>query len=565
MAQPDGGGNPSEEDRRRARGYNGNQMKSLYDKFQAAVAAYNASPSTATANAMAAALQLLQDAAANGQDPSGQTLAGSLSQSAQQQFQQAQQGGPTMGAQTGAAIATSPQGQPGFQGGLAPAAAGGGPRTSSMTRQGQSVSPPMGSGGAVGGDVGIAQGVAQSLIAQGGGGAQTVTQGSLIPGQGGGPGGPTQGPNPNEVVPVNGQAFGGPGQPDSLGMPHDAMYQNNPGAQAPTGPISGAGVGPNVQLPGNYGSSWQQAANTSQGLMPDGSLPLATSSTYPGASTVAPPPTSGAGVGPNVSLDPNYRVGNQPGTDSAGNPQGPAVTRALAAGMGNDPNAQGASFGGPGQPDSLGSPHDLMPPGSFHNQGGQPPEYANDANSWWAQEGLTTTDIYGGSYDPFDQKNGGFNNVLNAYETSQGLPGYWSDSVGPLMQQAIATSYLGQNPLDTRQEILGAIPQLAQQFNTPGTYYDPTADWTGFLNNPVEGPGGSGQGAFASLSPMDQIGWAAQMWQTIAGQSVDEQYASSGMYQIQQLGEAYKTAMRHGDFTGTFIDYLRANGADSWL
>jgi hypothetical protein len=544
MAQPDGGGNPSEEDRKRARGYGQEQMQALYDKFQQAVAAYNANPNAQTANAMASALALLQDAAANGHDPGGQALASSVAGAANTQYQQAQQG-PGQRASTGPAVAVDPLSPQGavFQGGVSPAAPGG-------TELGAGAD----AGNNVGG-MGIANRIAQSLIAQ------------------------------NPGAQAQGQAIGGAAQNPAMAPPTGIGQTPQPpqGAmgQAPNQrPPSQTGIaGPYVNNPETFTGTgglpgWQQAAQqqtdatlpSTNGVLPDGSPAPGSTVAYGDSRTVPPPvPNSGAGVGPNVSLNPAYGAGYQPGNDSAGNPQSPAVARALASGMGGDPNAPvGQSFGGPGQPDSLGSPHTEYGPGDFTVPGGAPPEYANDANSWWAQEGLTTTDIYGGSYDPFDQKNGGFNNVLNAYETAQGLPGYWSDSVSPLMQQAIATSYLGQNPLDTRQEILNAIPQLAQQFDTPGTYYDPTADWTGFLQNPVEGPGGSGQGAFASLSPMDQIGWAAQMWQTIAGQSVDDQYMSSGMYQIQQLGEAYKHELRNG-YQGTFIDFMRENGADSWL
>jgi hypothetical protein len=510
MVKPDGGGNPSEDDRKRARGYNAEQMKALYEKYQAAVAAYDANPNAQTANAMASALALLQDAATNGHDPSGKALASSMSLAAQQQFENAQKN-PGLASGTGPAVAASPTGPSGFQGGVSPAAPGG-------TQLG--AGPDAGNN--VGGS-GIANRIAQSLIAQNPG---AQARGQAI-------GGAAQNP---AMPPQTGYGQAGP--------PIGGFASGGPAPQAPAPQV------PNVQLPANYGAGYQ---NIQQGQLPGGGFP-----------TVQPMP-SGATPPPN-----------------------------------------GQAFGGPGQPDSLGSPHTLygsgassppsgMPttaPASMNTLGDSPigamggqqtndvamsnvfpdtnaqvgvQDVRNDPSSWWAQQGINTGNMYT-DFNVFDTKGGGFNNVLNAYEQSAGLPGYWSDQMGPLIDQAILTSYLGDNPLDTQQEVLNAIPGFAQQLSTPGSYYDPHGDWTGFLQNPMPGPGASsGVDAFSAQSPQDQVGWAQQMWQTISGQSVDPTYVSTGMYQIQALGDQYALDRASGQFTGNFLDYLRAHGADSWL
>jgi hypothetical protein len=123
--------------------------------------------------------------------------------------------------------------------------------------------------------------------------------------------------------------------------------------------------------------------------------------------------------------------------------------------------------------------------------------------------------------------------------------------------------------------VLNAIPGLVDAMGTPGTYFDPTSAWGGFLANggmsqPTSTFSDSGNlDAYTAMPPQDQVDYAISMWQNISGGgNVDPNYAANGAWMINALGEQYVLELTQGTLppgVTNFIDYLTLHGADGWI
>lgn len=379
------------------------------------------------------------------------------------------------------------------------------------------------------------------------------------------------------------------GNPASVNTP-GGNPSNPTGAPGATGGISptGGGAAPAPAPIGGGGIASQIARRYASG--PGGGPDTgAVGAVSPGQTGPVQQPTGG-GVQisvPNVGAGGSFGGGGSPVTP---NPQAAAAAQqtAAAGSAGTVPGAapqpgtanagnyvNNAPMPGPGDPNygqtvahTIGTPaantSDLLGVPGVTGMGG---------NLGWAGEaGLGWEDIYGDNspYNPYSQN--GLLNILNLYESQNGLPAYWSDQMLPFVRQQVALSYLQGEPV-TAQGILAGIPGIVDAGTTAGQYFDPAQGWGGFLQNGGVAQPGGGFGdtdidMFGSLAPEQQVAYVNEMWGVIAGGSVDPTYVQGGSYMISELGNQFLQLQSTGQLppgVTNFIDFLRFNGADTWL
>ncbi len=345
------------------------------------------------------------------------------------------------------------------------------------------------------------------------------------------------------------------------------------GAPAPQGqPIGGSGIA--SQIARRYATNSVDDGGTG-GTGAVGAV-------SPGQTGPAPNPTGGnvqisvpnvgaggtLGGGSPVSPDPQAAAANQASQTAAAGSTGtvPGVSTANAGSYVNNAGMPGP--GDPGYGQTVAHTFGTGAPGQ--QLLGTPGTTGMTSGLGWAGDaGLGWEDIYGDNspYNPYSQN--GLMNILNLYESENGLPAYWSDQMLPFVRQQVALAYLQGEPV-TAQGILAGIPGIVDAGQTQGQYFDPAQGWGGFLaNGGVAQPGGGSDiDMFGSLSPEQQVSYVNEMWGVIAGGSVDPTYVQGGSYMISELGNEFLRLQSTGQLppgVTNFIDFLRFNGADTWL
>lgn len=351
--------------------------------------------------------------------------------------------------------------------------------------------------------------------------------------------------NPQNILKGNPPAPGSPGGGGSAFGAQAGSPSTMPTQPAGTGAIGGSGIGGESNIARQTARAMGTGAVGSAGPSP----------VSPGQAQ--PPQTDYSGAVDFLN----------DGATGGGGLGGPSPVKPATTNSANYINASGpVAPGNPGYGDQVA--HTTGSPGYWGDIGAIQSTGVGTAPGWAGDAGLDVIDIYGdGSYNPFSDA--GLTNLLNLYETQNGLPGYWSDEVLPFVQQQVALSYTnGQSP--SAQQIVSGLPSIIEQSGQAGTYFDPGQGWQGFLSSQgIQTPGASGDpDAYGSLTPEQQIQQAGYMFATIAQGSMDDQFVQSGMYLIQEYGNQYIQMRATGQLppgVNNFIDFLRLNGADSWM